>query len=204
MKACILFSARDARETLPQRGSTFCRLMNIAGRWHLRCLRPAGFRHVPLAALRYILSASGPELGVPDCRGPLMCERSMLPMRHHAFAEPAPINHTDHHRWRDPERVLRFEACPGAGAYGFSRRCIDSRCWGGGFCPRHLCLVLGRLQLAAPKKNPLRWEAGQVIALLRKRRRRLHRTYRARNISPCDGWARDERALRVLIASFCM
>jgi hypothetical protein len=38
-----------------------------------------------------------------------MCERSMLPMRH-TFAEPAPINHTDHHRWRDPERVLRFEA----------------------------------------------------------------------------------------------
>jgi hypothetical protein len=29
-----------------------------------------------------------------------MCERSMLPMRR-AFAEPAPINHTDHHRWRD-------------------------------------------------------------------------------------------------------
>jgi hypothetical protein len=49
----------------------------------------------------YILSASGPELGVPDCRGPLMCGRSMLLMRH-AFAEPAPINHTDHHRWRDP------------------------------------------------------------------------------------------------------
>jgi hypothetical protein len=52
--------------------------------------------------------------------------RPMLPMRRHAFAEPAPINHTDHHRWRDPERVLRFSACLTATPYGLSRRRCSS------------------------------------------------------------------------------